>query len=445
MAVARTTVSNLLEQLAFAGVAGSAALRGALGGVSPQTLGRLVAEAGENVYRFGRGPSTRYARTRSVEGLGSSVPAFRVDTTGQVQPAGRLRLLWGGRTYWEHGQASRLFEGLPPELVDMAPQGFLGRNFPARFPELRFPPRITDWSDDHRLLAVARRGEDCVGDLIIGDESLERFLANSPEDMSPDRYGELATRSATEIVGSSAGGERPKFGVFSQGRHVLVKFAPDAATEVARRWRDLLWCEWKALETIAAAGRPASRGRCFDGDGWRFLEVERFDRAGRRGRRAVVSLFALNNEYLETPDSWTSAAPLLRAAPFSLSEADASSMQWLDVFGQLIGNTDRHFGNVSFLVAPDGSVRLAPAYDMLPMALAPSADVVVARRLVPAPPTARTLDVWSDAAGWAQRFWSEVRDHRELAPDVRQFAEEAIGAISTLAGRISPHGPPGPR
>lgn len=432
------TVSKLLEHLAFAGVARPAALRGALGGISPQTLGRLVADAGESVYRMGRGPATQYARTRSVEGLGLSVPAFRVDASGQPERDGTLRFLWGGRTWWERGDASRLFTGLPPELVDMAPQGFMGRNFSARFPALRLPPRLTDWSDDHRVIALARRGEDAVGDLIVGDESFERFLASSPDDVPPEEYGDLAARSATEPVGSSAGGERPKFGVFSGGRHVLVKFAPDAAADVARRWRDLLWCEWKALEVIAAAGRPASPARFFgDGDWW-FLEVERFDRVGRRGRRGVLSLYALNVEYLGTADSWTSAAPLLRAPPFSLAEPDAALMRWLDVFGQLIGNTDRHLGNLSFLLEPGGGVRVAPAYDMLPMILAPSADVVVPRRFAPAPPTAQTLDVWADAATWAQRFWGEVRANDELAPEVRRFAGEAVEAIAALAERVSP-------
>jgi len=90
---------ELLEHLAVAGVARPAALRGALGGISPQTLMRVVAEAGERVHRMGRGPATQYARTRSVEGLGLAVPAFRVDATGQPRRDGVLRFLWGGRTY----------------------------------------------------------------------------------------------------------------------------------------------------------------------------------------------------------------------------------------------------------------------------------------------------------------------------------------------------------
>ncbi|HJW76049.1 MAG TPA: type II toxin-antitoxin system HipA family toxin YjjJ [Thermoleophilia bacterium] len=436
------TTVDLLEYLAFAGVARPAALRAELR-VSPQTLSRLVAEAGEDVYRIGKGRATQYARTRSLERFGRSLPAFRVDETGEVTPAGALRLLWGHRTSWERSGASKLFTGLPPALADMAPQGYLGHGFSARFPDLRLPPRISDWSDDHRLIALALRGEDCVGDLIVGDESLRRYFARPPDDVGPEEYPSLAARSATEIVGSSAGGEQPKFGACSRGRNVLVKFASGLDTGAARRWRDLLWCEWKALETVAAARRPASRAQCLDVDGWRFLEVERFDRAGLRGRRAVLSLAAVNNEYLGSPDTWTAAAPLLLGAPFSLPEADAAQLRWLDVFGQLIGNTDRHFGNVAFFVGSGGTLRLAPSYDMLPMILAPAAEVVVTRQFEPAPPSGSTLDVWQDAATWAQRFWCEVRDHGDLEADVRTFAAHAASAISALAGRIAPVPHPG--
>lgn len=431
------SVADLLDHLALAGIARPAALRAALR-VSPQTLSRLVAAAGEEVIRIGKARATRYARTRSVEGLGRSAPAFRVDERGEVSQAGMLRFLAGFRTLWERSEGGELFAGLPPALVDMAPQGYLGHGFSARYPELRLPPRITDWSDDHRLIALARRGEDCVGDLIVGDESLKRFLVAPPEEVEPERYPGLAARSATEAVGSSAGGERPKFGVLSRGRHVLVKFAAPDEGAAARRWRDLLWCELRALQVIAAAGRAAPAARCLDVDGWRFLEVERFDRTGPRGRRAVVSLAALNNEYLGTPDTWTAASSLLAAPPFLLPAADAAQLRWLDVFGQLVGNTDRHLGNVSFFTGGALALRLAPAYDMLPMILAPAAEVVVSRPFEPQPPTGRTLDVWHDAAGWALRFWDDVREHGELEPEVRAFAEGAAAAIGALAARVRP-------
>lgn len=428
---------DLLVTLAAGGPSRPAALRAELG-VSPKTLARLVHEAGEEVLRIGRTRAIQYARTRSIEGIGRTLPLFRVDEAGSVVAEGTLRLLWGHRTFQDRPGPGTLFEGLPPALVDMSPQGFIGRSFPTRFPELRLPPSISDWSDDHRLVALAMRGEDCVGDLVVGDESLRRFVNRGPLEVGPNDYPRLATGSAAETTGSSAGGERPKFGAFSGGRHVLVKYAPPGDVGPARRWRDLLWCERKALETVAAAGRPASLARCQDVGGWRFLEVERFDRVGGRGRRAVLSLAALNNEYLGTPGTWTQAAMLLERPPFLLPPEDAAHVRWLDVFGQLVGNTDRHFGNLGFLVARDGALRLAPAYDMLPMILAPAVDVVAPRDFEPAAPGGDTVDVWRDAARWAETYWREVASTDELEAEVGSFAERAADAIAEMGRRLGP-------
>ncbi len=41
-------------------------------------------------------------------------------------------------------------------------------------------------------------------------------------------------------------------------------------------------------------------------------------------------------------------------------------------FGMLIGNTDMHHGNLSFIISLHGRpYALAPAYDILPMGFAP--------------------------------------------------------------------------
>ncbi|CAN5365955.1 hypothetical protein BH10PLA2_BH10PLA2_35060 [soil metagenome] len=53
-----------------------------------------------------------------------------------------------------------------------------------------------------------------------------------------------------------------------------------------------------ALEVLCEAGIPISRSEWFDLEGSRYLEVERFDRVGKQGRRGVISLFALNCHYL---------------------------------------------------------------------------------------------------------------------------------------------------
>ena len=429
------TVADLLNELARVRIARPPELQAALG-ISPATLSRLVGAAGGRVRRMGRARAVRYARTRSLEGLGRSLPLFRVGAEGGVSASGTLHLLWEGQHWWERPGGGDLFTGLPPALADMAPQGYLGHGFAVRFPELGLPPRVTDWSDDHRLAALARRGEDCVGDVIVGDESLARFVASRTRPVARRDYPRWAERSALEAPGSSAGGERPKFGVLSGGRHVLVKFAPEATSGAARRWQDLLWCEGKALEVVAAAGVEAARAECVDVRGWRFLEVDRFDRIGERGRRPVLTMGAIDDEYFGKRDSWTAAAARLRSRPFSLSPADAARLRWLDAFGQLIGNTDRHFGNIAFLVRPDGSLRLAPAYDMLPMILAPAGEAVVARPFQPSPPTSENLDVWPGAAACAQRYWRAVAAHGELEAAVREFARAAGGAVSALARRV---------
>lgn len=429
---------DLLTELALAGVAQPAKLRTALR-VSPATFARLIAAAGEEVYSFGKTRSLRYARTRSVDGVGRHVPAFRIGETGAPVPAGTLHLLWGGRVAWECPRAAvRVYDGLPPALVDMAPQGYLGRGFSRRFPELRLPQRIDDWTDDHRVIALARRGEDCVGDLIVGSESLERFLRPTPSEVDRAGYPAMARASSADLVGSSAGGERPKFGALCDGRNVLVKFQPLDGDGPARRWRDLLWCEWKALEVLASAGRLAAKAALLDVDGWRFLEVERFDRVGQRGRRAVLSLAALSNEYLGGPNTWTEAAPALGRAPLLLSRDDADCLRWLDIFGQLIGNSDRHFGNVSFFERDDGTIRLAPTYDMLPMSLAPSGEVVAPRVPSPDPANAATLDLWPDAARWAVRYWLAVEENGDLEPAVRQYARRAVASVEELLKVTAP-------
>jgi hypothetical protein len=427
-------IQELLRTLARLGVAGSRELAGELG-VSQPTLSRLLSRAGEDICRMGRTKGARYARTRTLAGLGARLPIYRITEAGRSEPYGVLTLLQGGR-HWQESQGSgALFEGLPPYAADMSPQGYVGRTFHARYPELGLPPRIGDWNDDHRLIALARRGEDCVGDLILGEESLNRFLESKLDPVERSDYPELARRSAQGHPGSSAGGEQPKFLTYSQGRHVLVKFVTHDEGAAARRWMDLLVCENLALEIIREAGLEAAVARCFTEGSFRFLEVERFDRIGARGRRGVLSLAALDNEYIGSGTSWTQVASHLLALG-RIDAEDARRVRWLDAFGQLIGNTDRHLGNLSLLVAGDGRLRIAPIYDMLPMLFAPAGTLVMDRDFVPAPPTAGTLDVWADAARHAHRYWRRLVDCDELSAGFRDLSRRCLQRLEDLRERV---------
>ncbi len=152
----------------------------------------------------------------------------------------------------------------------------------------------------------------------------------------------------------------------------------------------------------------------------------------------MLSLEALDHEYIGDSGrgaSWTRVTPKLLEKKL-IGPEDARRIRWLDVFGQLIGNTDRHFGNVSFLEQEDGTLRLAPAYDMLPMLFAPSGTTVVERPFEPAPPSADTLDVWADAARHAQDFWTRVIDCAALGDDFRALARQCRNTLEALRERV---------
>src|SRR6185503_1934547 len=109
-------------------------------------------------------------------GLDSSrFPLFRVTESGVAAPAGELITLAAHQSAWM--PKGRIVDGLPIELVDARPSGFLGRHFAAVHADLRLPPRLTDWSDHHILLAMSRRGEDLPGNLMVGEESFARWQA----------------------------------------------------------------------------------------------------------------------------------------------------------------------------------------------------------------------------------------------------------------------------
>jgi hypothetical protein len=308
--------------------------------------------------------------------------------------------------------------GLPIELADARPSGFLGRHFAIVHADLRLPPRLSDWSDHHTLIALSRRGEDLPGDLIVGEESFTRWQDLDVVRRTRDDYPALADETiAGHPPGSSAGGERPKFGVLVDDRHVLVKFAArgGAGDVASRRWSDLLILEGIALEVVGSRGIDAARTSIIETASHWFLESERFDRAGRRGRVAVLSLAAIHDDLA---DSWARAATALRDSG-RLTDEEARRLRWLDAYGALIGNTDRHQHNILFFTA-DAILRLAPAFDQVSMLYAPSDDGQVLPRVFAVPRvTADTLDVWDDARGAAAEFWGRGSDDPRLSDDIR--------------------------
>lgn len=215
--------------------------------------------------------------------------------------------------------------------------------------------------------------------------------------------------------------------MFADGRHVLVKYAGQGG-DVAERWRDLLALENIALGVVRDAGSPAANAELIDSSTHRFLEVERFDRVGMRGRRAAMTLAAVHHR---ATDTWAEAARSMADAG-TLSRDDATTLQRLDAFAQLIANTDRHQYNV--VLFPEGRdgermvvgarrYRLAPAFDQLPMLYAPTGDgQIPLRRFTRSTPSADTWSVWEEALELARDFWERATHDVRVSAGMREIA-----------------------
>lgn len=396
--------------------------------VSQPTASRALAalvHSGQ-VVKLGQGRNQHYGVPRVVVGVGQQVPVAAIDVAGRVQPCGTLHALHGGG-YWVEGDGLRAMlgagpylDGLPWLIQDMRPQGFLGRSFAKQHlaQALGIDPR--QWSDDDVLLAITQFGDDLPGNLIVGEAALQRHLARAGAGLpvaTPDDYPALAQAALQGAVpGSSAGGEQPKFCCLdAQGRSWIVKFSAADDNPVAQRVRTLLRCEHVALQTLRQAGQPAAHTEWHEVQGRVFLAVERFDRSAPAqvgqtpGRVGMVSLESFNAEFIGTVDQWAKTAQRLHSQGL-LSAEDARRLTLWDAYGQLIANTDRHYGNVS-LLWNGKRWALAPCYDMLPMRFMPIQGEVPqwAWDMAAVQPTSAVLPVWEEAKALAQQFWDGVQ------------------------------------
>lgn len=448
---AATQHAEAIRRVLAAGPATAVALESRLG-LSQPTVSRGIAALGDDAIRIGAARSIQYALRDTVRGL-ADMPVYRVDTLGQVRPLGLLRPARPeGFVFQEvappgglRPRAATYSEGLPWWLQDMRPQGFLGRAYAARHAAaLGLPASLNEWGDTQMLQALLRHGHDAVGNLLLGEAARDAFVHTpQPAALKPTEravaYARLSDEASRgEMPGSSAGGEQPKFMAYAcdddgMPRHVLVKFSVLGDHPVAGRWRDLLLAEHLALQTLGQAGLAAARSAVIDQGAQRFLEVERFDRVGPLGRRALFSLAALEAEFIgDASAPWPVLTHRLADAGY-VTRAAADTAALLYAFGTLIGNTDMHHGNLSFLSDAGPPCDLAPAYDMLPMALAPRSGGALPVTL---PPPALRASVpnatWRAALALAQDW------HARLAAETRLTAEwgpcqDALGRHLVLA------------
>ncbi len=435
--------ANLVSLLRAASPRSSQELQSALK-VSRATLSRLVLAAGDSIARVGKTRAIRYIATRAVEGVGRTIELFRVNDRGEVSPFAVMHLRFGDGAIVEYATgAISTHPGVPWFLDDARPQGFLGNIFLRTHPDLQLPP-LDRWRSEDTLRALALRGEDLWGDVLVGAASVARFqaLASNSERFVAEserakRYPELADRVLSgQLPSSSAGGEQPKFTAMvrdgNDARAVIVKFSPRRDDIGGRRWADLLVCEYIASEVLREHGLTTSECQLIISGDRVFLEVLRFDRAGLTGRQPVITMGPVDAEFIgASTQTWSNVAHEL-AKQRRLSAEDAERVFRLDAFGRLIFNTDRHLGNISLFWDDGDTFRLAPSYDTLPMLFRPNVQGLKAE-VSPPSYDARTVSVWPEMQKVANAYWRRVLASSQISPEFKK--ECATPAAAAIAER----------
>ena len=433
----------------------AAQLIGALG-ISQPAFSRTIRTLASTVtcFRVSGDRTPRYALLRPLPlGLNPRQPIYRYLSKGNIQPFADVEFLARGATLERTSDATTLYEGLPPYMAFAAPSGFLGRQLAQAARSQVFPANLKDWSDEHRVAYLFTQGLNLSGNLVFGDEALQREIelrAAAPVLASGKlaHYVEMASALKVAAYGSSAGGEQPKFlSLAEDAGHVIVKFAKRGS-----RMAELLPLEHLALRTLGACGVPAALTQLLAAGDYVFLEVKRFDREGRTGRIGMLSAGAVDDEFFGMRDSWPEFAARCEKAKY-LTPQDARHIDTLAAFSELIGNTDRHFENISLLIDDDGEYQgIAPAYDILPMRYA-SVGGGIDPELTPIEPKIGSIGakpaVWQRAALAAERFWLAAQTQTlaiPLSPKMRRLAAQNLEVARTFAAPLLPaasaHAPP---
>lgn len=402
-------------------------------GVSQATFSRLV-NAESHVIKAGAARATRYALLRPVRQI-RHFPLWQIDDSGKAWSFGELYPIWpqGSCLVILNNGTAQWFDGVPWYLTDLRPQGFLGRAWGRRLAQQAgLPEDIRLWQEEDVLLALSQQPSENLGGWLVGEESYRRWFDTPlPQAITEaDKlsvYSELASSAlAGDIVGSSAGGEQPKFTCYAQTvdgpAHVIVKFTPPLNNENSQRWADLLQAEAIALNILSQAQLPASKATTLVAETRQtFLEVVRFDCIGVQGRKGIVSLEAVQSEYASGPQNWpTVMAELLTQKVVEPATLRLTQCIW--AFGRLIANSDMHAGNLSFYLS-DMPLKLAPVYDMLPMAFAPnSAGSMRKETIAPQIDPIVPQEVWLEMLPLARRFWLEASQNRGVSESFRELS-----------------------
>ena len=401
---------------------------------SQPSISLAIAQLGDRVCKLGAARSTRYALTKDILGLPANQSLHFTDEVGRISEFGTLTQLHS-RQIVVRAKSRQQWISAPGELPwflkPLRPQGFLGRQYLQLRPDFPNDPDI--WTAEQALYIAANHAADPPGAFGLGVFKAWRAPETTTEiGARALRYDQLAVAIGKTLpAGSSAGGEQPKFLTgLANGpayHHLIVKFSPPRESPFGKRWRALLHLEHLAQTILREHGIEAAQTRIVESSVRTYLESQRFDRIGLEGQRHVVAIDALHSEFVDAPRrNWIHTAEVL-AEKKLITPAELSAVARIYAFGQFIGNSDMHFGNLSFFVddIEKPVLRLAPVYDMLPMMWRPSVNTGELNGLPVVTPVAIPSYVreQAEAREWAFAFWRQAAMLDALDDPLRQACE----------------------
>lgn len=415
-------------------------------GKSQPSVSLALGKLGQEVCKMGAARSTRYALTQPILGLDARQPIHLATPHADQGRFGALTLLAGEQVFAQGPRKSEWLTvgALPWWLSSLRPQGFLGRQFTRLRPD--FAPDPDRWSVSQVLYIAANHFSDPPGAFSLGTHGQPSDMALASQVITQagrsDAFDQLADALVQGLpTGSSAGGEQPKFicrvrdeaDALQADRQVIVKYSPPRGTPFGERWHDLLHLEHLANQVLRDQGIASAQTEVVQTPRRTFLQSTRFDRDGVSGKRHVVAASALHDAFVRAPRRhWVASCQAL-AAQKMLAPEHLASVASVYCFGQFIGNTDMHFGNLSFFV--DDVTRPVllptPVYDMLPMQWRPGIhDGALDLTPLQSPVPLDGFDAQAlQARQWAIDFWQRAASLPELSPPFRALAGINAGRL----------------
>jgi hypothetical protein len=408
----------------------TAAQLAAATGKSQASISLAIGRLGERVCKIGAARSTRYGWVKDILGLPGRQQLVWLGGIAHAWDLAQLTYLAGDWLYIRGDGFETLTRSkLPWFLTPLQPQGFLGRELARMRPD--FPSDPDAWSLAQVLHTAASGMRDPPGAITFADSDSGFSSSGTwvvPDDLSErtlhfERLVSLVQQGTP--ARSSAGGEQPKFVGHQRSKgFFIIKFSPPRGTPFGERWHSLLCLEHLALQSLRANGIDTASTELLASPQRTFLQSQRFDHAEQTQRRHVVAIAALHDEFVGgSRVHWLKTCEALHAKKL-ITQQELLRVAQIFAFGRFIGNTDMHFGNLSFFVDDiiKPKLSLAPVYDMLPMMWRPD---VHTGTLDPNPvreqPPLFGYDAQvAQAREWAVAYWQRAQD----LPDVESALRE---------------------